>query len=119
MKAADLRQASGVPAGVLLAAANSDKELPRLALPTQPVMTDPFKYEYPDAKKREFHDKGSLSVHLPKRSPDHSSGVKETRHAYWQVRCGRSGHARRAGPRRLRLSRLWLRRRLRLPIQRR
>jgi len=39
-----------VLAGVLLAAANSDKELPRLALPTQPVMTDPFKYEYPDAK---------------------------------------------------------------------
>jgi len=50
MKAADLRQASVVLAGVLLAAANSDKELPRLALPTQPVMTDPFKYEYPDAK---------------------------------------------------------------------
>ena len=47
LKAADLRQASVVMAGMLLAAANSDKELPRPPLPTQPVPTDPFKYEYP------------------------------------------------------------------------
>ena len=34
-------------AGMLLAAANSDKELPRPPLPTQPLPTDPFKYDYP------------------------------------------------------------------------
>jgi hypothetical protein len=50
LKAADLRQASVVLAGVLLEAANSDKELPRLPIPAQPVQTDPFKYEYPDPK---------------------------------------------------------------------
>ena len=50
LKAADLRQASVVLAGMLLQAANSEKELPRLPLPTQPVLTDPFKYEYPDPK---------------------------------------------------------------------
>lgn len=47
LKAADLRQASVVMAGMLLAAANSDKELPRPPLPTKPVVTDPFEYEYP------------------------------------------------------------------------
>ena len=47
LKAADLRQASVVMAGMLLAAANSDKELPRPPLPTKPLPTDPFKYEYP------------------------------------------------------------------------
>ena len=46
----DLRQASVVLAGVLLEAANSDKELPRPPLPTQPAPTDPFKYDYPDPK---------------------------------------------------------------------
>jgi carboxypeptidase Q len=46
----DLRQASVVLAGVLLAAANSDKEIPRPPLPTQPTATDPFKYDYPDPK---------------------------------------------------------------------
>lgn len=47
LKAADLRQASVVMAGMLLAAANSDKELPRPPLPTRPLPTDPFEYEYP------------------------------------------------------------------------
>ena len=47
LKAEDLRQAAVVMAGMLLAAANSDKELPRPPLPTQPLPTDPFKYEYP------------------------------------------------------------------------
>jgi hypothetical protein len=46
----DLRQAAVVLAGVLLEAANSDKELPRPPLPTQPLPTDPFKYDYPDPK---------------------------------------------------------------------
>lgn len=47
LKAADLRQASVVMAGMLLAAANSDKELPRPPVPTKPLPTDPFEYEYP------------------------------------------------------------------------
>jgi Zn-dependent M28 family amino/carboxypeptidase len=47
LKAADLRQASVVMAGMLLAAANSDKELPRPPLPSKPLPTDPFKYGYP------------------------------------------------------------------------
>lgn len=47
MKPADMRQAAVVMAGVLLAAANSDKEIPRPPLPTQPTATDPFKYDYP------------------------------------------------------------------------
>ncbi|HET8749881.1 MAG TPA: M20/M25/M40 family metallo-hydrolase [Sphingomicrobium sp.] len=46
----DLRQAAVVLAGVLLEAANSDKELPRPPLPTKPLPTDPFKYDYPDPK---------------------------------------------------------------------
>jgi hypothetical protein len=50
LKPDDLRQAAVVLAGVLLAAANSDKELPRQPLPTQPVPTDPFKYDYPEPK---------------------------------------------------------------------
>jgi hypothetical protein len=50
LKAADLRQASVVLAGVLLQAANSDKELARLPLPSQPLPTDPFKYDYPEPK---------------------------------------------------------------------
>ena len=45
----DLRQAAVVMAGMLLAAANSDRELPRPPLPTQPSATDPFKYDYPEA----------------------------------------------------------------------
>jgi hypothetical protein len=50
LRADDLRQAAVVLAGVLLAAADSDKELPRPPLPTQPLPTDPFKYDYPDPK---------------------------------------------------------------------
>jgi carboxypeptidase Q len=46
----DLRQAAVVMAGVLLAAANSDKELPRPPLATLPSPTDPFKVDYPDPK---------------------------------------------------------------------
>jgi carboxypeptidase Q len=46
----DLRQASVVLATVLLAAANSDKPLPRKTLPTQPAPTDPF--AYPDPSKK-------------------------------------------------------------------
>jgi carboxypeptidase Q len=46
----DLRQASVVLATVLLAAANSEKPLPRKALPTQPAVTDPF--AYPDPAKK-------------------------------------------------------------------
>jgi Zn-dependent M28 family amino/carboxypeptidase len=46
----DLRQAAVVMAGVLLAAANSDEELPRPPLATQQQPTDPFKVDYPDPK---------------------------------------------------------------------
>jgi hypothetical protein len=46
----DLRQAAVVMAGVLLEAANSDKELPRPPIPSQPSPTDPFKYDYPEPK---------------------------------------------------------------------
>jgi carboxypeptidase Q len=46
----DLRQASVVLATVLMAAANSEKPLPRKALPTQPAITDPF--AYPDPAKK-------------------------------------------------------------------
>ena len=44
----DLRQAATVMAGMLFQAANSDKELPRPSLPTQPVPTDPFKVKDPN-----------------------------------------------------------------------
>jgi carboxypeptidase Q len=47
VKAADIRQAAVVMAGMLLQAANSDKELPRPPLPTRPLPTDPFEFEYP------------------------------------------------------------------------
>jgi hypothetical protein len=50
MKADDLRQAAVVMAGMLLSAANSDRELPRPPLPTQPLPSDPFKYDYPEPK---------------------------------------------------------------------
>jgi Zn-dependent M28 family amino/carboxypeptidase len=50
MKADDLRQASVIMASMLLSAANSDKELPRAPIPTQPTATDPFKVELPDPK---------------------------------------------------------------------
>jgi len=45
----DLRQAATVMAGVLAAAANDKDELPRKPLPQAPAVTDPFKYDYPDA----------------------------------------------------------------------
>lgn len=47
LRANDLRQAAVVLAGVLLEAANSDEVLPRKSLPTQPGVTDPFKYREP------------------------------------------------------------------------
>ena len=47
-RADDLRQASVVMAGMLLQAANSDKELPRSPLPTRPDPTDPFKVPDPN-----------------------------------------------------------------------
>jgi hypothetical protein len=50
MKADDLRQAAVIMAGMLLSAANSDRELPRPPLPTQPLASDPFKYDYPEPK---------------------------------------------------------------------
>ena len=46
----DLRQAAVVMAGVLLEAADSDRELPRPPVPRQPQPTDPFSYDYPEPK---------------------------------------------------------------------
>ena len=48
LKADDMRQGSIVLAGVLLAAANAEKPLPRPPLPTKPVVTDPFAYSVDD-----------------------------------------------------------------------
>jgi hypothetical protein len=48
LKGADMRQASVVLASLLFSAANSDKTLPAMPIPTQPAVTDPFKYEDPD-----------------------------------------------------------------------
>jgi len=48
MRPDDLRQASVVMAGMLLAAANDEMTLPREPLPKQPTNTDRFKFEYPD-----------------------------------------------------------------------
>ncbi|MDB5720122.1 MAG: peptidase [Alphaproteobacteria bacterium] len=50
LKADDLRQAAVIMASMLLAAANSDKDLPRPPLPAKPDASDPFKYEYPEPK---------------------------------------------------------------------
>ncbi|MDR6147650.1 carboxypeptidase Q [Sphingomonas sp. SORGH_AS870] len=44
LKGEDMRQASVVLAGVLLAAANADKALPRPPVPTEPASTNPFAY---------------------------------------------------------------------------
>ena len=44
----DLRQASTVMAGVLLAAANDKDALPREPIPQAPQDSDPFDYKYPD-----------------------------------------------------------------------
>jgi carboxypeptidase Q len=46
----DLRQAAVVLASLLMDAANTEKPLPRKALPTQPRLTDPF--HYPDPAKK-------------------------------------------------------------------
>ncbi len=43
----DLRQASVVMAGVLLAAANDKDTLPTAPLPQEPAASDPFEYKYP------------------------------------------------------------------------
>jgi hypothetical protein len=48
LKGEDMRQASVVLAGMLYEAATSDKVLPAMPIPTQPAVTDPFKYEDPD-----------------------------------------------------------------------
>ena len=50
VKADDMRQAAVVMAGMLLEAANSDQVLPPLPIPSQPLVTDPFKYDYPEPK---------------------------------------------------------------------
>ncbi|MDQ0250471.1 hypothetical protein J2W22_002535 [Sphingomonas kyeonggiensis] len=42
LKATDMRQAAIILAAFLLDAANADKPLPRLPIPTQPNVTDPF-----------------------------------------------------------------------------
>ncbi len=47
MRADDMRQAAVIMAGMLWQAANSEKELPRAVLPTQPAPTDPFKVRDP------------------------------------------------------------------------
>jgi carboxypeptidase Q len=47
MRADDMRQAAVIMAGMLWQAANSDKELPRAVLPSQPAPTDPFKVRDP------------------------------------------------------------------------
>lgn len=44
----DLRQAATIMAAMLLQAANSDKDLPRMPLPSKPAPTDPFKVRDPD-----------------------------------------------------------------------
>jgi carboxypeptidase Q len=44
MRPEDLRQASVILASMLLMAANSDEPLPRMPLPTQPTVSDPFAY---------------------------------------------------------------------------
>lgn len=44
----DIRQASTIMAAMLWQAANSDTELPRPPLPTEPTKSDPFKVEDPD-----------------------------------------------------------------------
>ncbi|QAY75330.1 M20/M25/M40 family metallo-hydrolase [Sphingosinicella sp. BN140058] len=50
LRAEDLRQAAVILASVLLSAANSDKALPAMPLPTRPKLTDPFSYEDPDQR---------------------------------------------------------------------
>lgn len=47
LKAQDMRQGAVILAGMLLQAANSDKTLPRMPLPTQGTPTNPYKYDDP------------------------------------------------------------------------
>ena len=44
----DLRQAATIMAAMLLQAANSDRDLPRMPLPSKPVPTDPFQVPDPN-----------------------------------------------------------------------
>lgn len=48
VKADDMRQAAVVMTGMLWQAANDDDTLPRMPLPKQPNVTDPYDYKYPD-----------------------------------------------------------------------
>ncbi len=48
VRADDLRQAAVILASLLLDAADSEKPLPRNVLPTQPKVTEPFKYADPN-----------------------------------------------------------------------
>lgn len=50
LRTEDLRQAAVVMAATLLQAAEADTPLPRNILPTQPDVTDPFKYQDPAQK---------------------------------------------------------------------
>ena len=50
LRTEDMRQAAVILASVLVAAANSEKPLPRKAVPTEPAVTDPF--SYPDPAKK-------------------------------------------------------------------
>jgi hypothetical protein len=50
LRAEDLRQAAVVLATVLLNASKLEAPLPRNVLPTQPAVTDPFRYQDPAAK---------------------------------------------------------------------
>lgn len=47
LKAQDMRQGAVILAGMLLQAANSDKTLPRMPMPTQATPTNPYKYDDP------------------------------------------------------------------------
>lgn len=44
----DIRQAATIMAAILWQAANSDEELPRLPLPTEPSRSDPFHWDNPE-----------------------------------------------------------------------
>jgi hypothetical protein len=52
LKAADMRQAAIILAAFLLDAANADKPLPRMPVPTQPGVADPFAMPDPDSGGR-------------------------------------------------------------------
>jgi len=48
LKAADMRQGAIILAAFLLNAANAEKPLPHMPIPTQPVVSDPYAYPNPD-----------------------------------------------------------------------